>query len=269
MDIPFDVPDQSQQPSQEQNPAPELEKTYDTPNGDAIDRFYSQPGDDELHSTPSKMPSPTRNLQAVSASPENSLHAGHTPHPPRIYPTPTSSSLVDDERQEGSKLAQGASENAHKPDAVPPSDPTSEYKDFDTIIESEGFSMVSLDTLPSARQHGLKNNSELTKGSLKPFIQSQVRVLNHCLLPNRNFTILNSQFSTPNFRQQVRLPLPNVYLDRRQSPLNHLQRRIRKDSLDWQSWSDQELPSGMSLVILIQPRLQEKRLPTSWNLADG
>ncbi|KAL3466176.1 hypothetical protein BJX64DRAFT_284752 [Aspergillus heterothallicus] len=170
-DIPFDFPDQRLQPAEEQNPAPPLEKNYDTPNGDAIDRFYSRPGDDELHSTPSKMPSPTRDLQAVSASPENSLHAGHTPHPPRVYPTPTSSSLVDDERQEGNKTAQNTSDTSHKP--MLPSDPAREYRDFDTIMESEGFSMVSLDTLPSARQHGLQSNSKLVKGSLKPFIQRE------------------------------------------------------------------------------------------------
>ncbi|KAL2855322.1 hypothetical protein BJY01DRAFT_10468 [Aspergillus pseudoustus] len=170
IDIPFDVPDQMEQPAGH-NSAPTWEKTYDTPNGDEIDRFYSRPGDDELHSTPSKMPSPTRDLQAVSVSPENSLHAGHTPHPPRVYPTPTSSSLVDDERQEGNKPVLNTSGNANNP--ILPSDPTSEYRDFDTIMESEGFSMVSLDTLPSARQHGFQSNSKLAKGSLKPFIQRE------------------------------------------------------------------------------------------------
>ncbi|KAL2818948.1 hypothetical protein BJX63DRAFT_48522 [Aspergillus granulosus] len=173
IDIPFNVPDQIEQPAAEQNLAPTFEKIYGTPNGEAIDRFYSRPGDDELHSTPSKMPSPTRDLQVASASPVNSLHAGHTPRPPRVYPTPTSSSLVGDERQVGNKPTQNTSATADKLSAIPPSDPTNEYRDFDTIMESEGFSMVSLDTLPSARQHGLQSNSKIVKGSLKPFIQRE------------------------------------------------------------------------------------------------
>jgi hypothetical protein len=37
-------------------------------------------------------------------------------------------------------------------------------------MESEGFSMVSLDTLPSVKQHGLSINSQNGNGALKPFL---------------------------------------------------------------------------------------------------
>ncbi|KAL5340141.1 hypothetical protein BJX70DRAFT_397157 [Aspergillus crustosus] len=171
LDIPFEAPNQVDLPvtdllAEDRNPGP----TFDTPNGDAIDRFHSLHEDDDLHSTPSKMPTPTRDLDAPS--PENSIHAGYTPMPPRVYPTPTSSSLVDEERHDRGQPVEEMTASASKPSTLRNRDPTSEHREFDSIIESEGFSMVSLDTLPSARQHAL-STSKLAKGPLKPFIERE------------------------------------------------------------------------------------------------
>ncbi|RJE24794.1 AT DNA binding protein [Aspergillus sclerotialis] len=150
-----------------------FEPQYDTPDVGAIDQDYM--GDDAyLHSTPSKMPSPTRESQI--ASPENaSLHAGHTPGPnrQRTYPTPTSSSQVDDERQGQERHPEGSKNESQHGVYHPTDDPTDDHREFDSIMESEGFSMVSLDTLPSAKQHGLNTNSKLTKGPLKPFLKRE------------------------------------------------------------------------------------------------
>lgn len=176
LDIPFEAPTHTEfgepePPTEDPNPQPSIEPTYDTPNGDAIDRFNYRQGDDELHSTPSKMPSPTRELPTVS--PENSIHAGHTPMPPRTYPTPASTSLVDNEQPGRNQFSREPSASSSKPSAIRSSDPTNEHREFDSIIESEGFSMVSLDTLPSAQQHGLRSNPKLAKGALKPFIERE------------------------------------------------------------------------------------------------
>ncbi|KAL4748153.1 hypothetical protein BDW72DRAFT_181069 [Aspergillus terricola var. indicus] len=172
LNVPFDVPAHTeplQVVTEDQDSQPALERTYDTPNRDAIDRFHSQESDDDLHSTPSKMPSPTRDLQNLS--PENSMHAGHTPMPQRRFPTTTTLSQVDDERQDRDRASRERSASA-RPSAYT-NDFTDEYREFDTIMESEGFSMVSLDTLPSARQHTVNSSSKLAKGPLKPFIQRE------------------------------------------------------------------------------------------------
>ncbi|KAL4794636.1 hypothetical protein BDV19DRAFT_364528 [Aspergillus venezuelensis] len=171
LDIPFEPPAHTELPDMDdQNPQQAFEQSFDTPNGDAIDRFYSEQGDDNLHSTPSKMPSPTRSIR--SRSRESSIHAGHTSVPPRAYPTPNSSSLVDDERKRRNQPVPEQPATTSEPTAVP-SDPASEYREFDTIVESEGFSMVSLDTLPSVKQQGLQTNSKLAKSALKPFIERE------------------------------------------------------------------------------------------------
>ncbi|KAL4878656.1 hypothetical protein BJY04DRAFT_229690 [Aspergillus karnatakaensis] len=171
MDIPFDTPGQMEPPVTDLGPeVHSVGPSFDTPDGDAIDRFHSHQGDDDLHSTPSKMPTPVRDIEALS--PENSIHAGHTPMPPRVYPTPASSSQVDDDRQERTQTIQGTATSASKPNERYNGDPTNEHREFDSIMESEGFSMVSLDTLPSARQHAL-TNEKLAKGPLKPFIERE------------------------------------------------------------------------------------------------
>ncbi|KAJ5092900.1 hypothetical protein N7456_008761 [Penicillium angulare] len=125
--------------------------TYDTPTiGDAEHHF--QDNDQNIHSTPSKMPSPTRERLASSA--RSSRLAGNTSSP-RTYPTPTPTSSLDDEdRTEGNHL-HDERESAHQPTSDFGADPTDDHEEFDSIMESEGFTMVSLDTLPSAKQYGL------------------------------------------------------------------------------------------------------------------
>lgn len=120
--------------------------------------------------TPIKTLSAARRLRGVS--PENTLHAGHTPLPRRIYPTPTSSSLVDDDLTQSSR--QGQRNPGRKLDVGPVvDDPTDHHREFDTIVESEGFSMVSLDTLPSAKQGGLGSILSSAKGPPKAFSESK------------------------------------------------------------------------------------------------
>ncbi|OJD21188.1 hypothetical protein ACJ73_07475 [Blastomyces percursus] len=83
-------------------------------------------------------------------TPENTIDAGHTPGPQaRGYPTPTSSSLLEEGAVD---IQTGHSSGAKKQQSGSALDPTTQHREFDSILESEGFSMVSLDTLPSARQ---------------------------------------------------------------------------------------------------------------------
>lgn len=138
-------------------------------------------GDTEL--APSKSLSPDRELR--SGSPENTMHAGHTPRPRRIYPTPTSSSLIDGENpgDDPSRAAPDSEREVSMSGAI--SDPTNEHREFDSIMESEGFSMVSLDTLPSAKslasarslpsakQQVRHSNLDPSKPALKPFFERQ------------------------------------------------------------------------------------------------
>jgi hypothetical protein len=120
--------------------------------------------------TPIKTLSAVRRHRVVS--PENTLHAGHTPRPQRIYPTPTSSSLLDGEN--AGETSQHVEQNHQQGEEVNPlADPTDEHREFDSIMESEGFSMVSLDSLPSARQQGLSSILNSAKGALKPFFGRQ------------------------------------------------------------------------------------------------
>ncbi|KAK2761232.1 hypothetical protein FQN54_001754 [Arachnomyces sp. PD_36] len=118
-------------------------------------------GDGEL--TPMK-PSPS-GRKRTEVSPENTINAGHTPGPrSRFYPTPTtSSSLVEDERQAKPPHTSVNDEmQIDEPDdVVDMVDVTQGHREFDTIMESEGFSMVSLDTLPSAKQQ-MDSTSKIT-----------------------------------------------------------------------------------------------------------
>ncbi|RAH49209.1 putative AT DNA binding protein, partial [Aspergillus brunneoviolaceus CBS 621.78] len=146
-----------------------FEATYDTPQVDHLDNEEYN-----LNSTPSKMPSPVRELQ--SSSSKSMLHAGHTPRPPHLYPTPTTSSPVaGEETVAQSQRAAAPSGSRRTRTSYGRNDPTDEHKEFDSIMESEGFSMVSLDTLPSAKQHGLggDSNSKIAKNALKPFLKRE------------------------------------------------------------------------------------------------
>ncbi|KAK4923310.1 hypothetical protein LTR66_016530, partial [Elasticomyces elasticus] len=116
--------------------------------------------DENIHSTPSKMPSPTRE-RAIQSS--RSSH--HTTSPqPGTYPTPTpTSSLADEEApaQENADDEHTGTDVQHAdPDPIEdPNDDHEEYEEYDTIMESEGFTMISLDTLPSAKQHGFGSSA--------------------------------------------------------------------------------------------------------------
>ncbi|KAJ5722496.1 hypothetical protein N7488_000531 [Penicillium malachiteum] len=131
--------------------------TYDTPViGDTEHHF--QDNEESIHSTPSKMPSPTR--ERLGSSTRSSRLGGSTSSH-GTYPTPTpTSSLVEGEnraRENNEQIAPRDTVQPHQqhPTTDPLADPTEEHEEFDSIMESEGFTMVSLDTLPSARQYGL------------------------------------------------------------------------------------------------------------------
>ncbi|CAI7610280.1 unnamed protein product [Penicillium pancosmium] len=125
--------------------------TYDTP---IITEQQYLGNEENINSTPSKMPSPTRERR--SSSVRSARDAGMASSP-RTYPTPTpTSSLAEEENQ--AREAQGQQEREND-DHQPLSDPTDEHEEFDSIMESEGFTMVSLDTLPSAQQFGLGSNA--------------------------------------------------------------------------------------------------------------
>ena len=79
---------------------------------------------------------------------ENTLHAGHTPKRQRVYPTPTPSQ-IDGKHVEIGEIGENTGEELQI------KDPTDEHREFDSIMESEGFSVVSLNTLPSAKERGL------------------------------------------------------------------------------------------------------------------
>ncbi|KLJ13276.1 hypothetical protein EMPG_11777 [Blastomyces silverae] len=96
------------------------------------------------------MSSPYSPGKPTGLTPENTIDAGHTPGPQaRGYPTPTSSSLLEEGVAE---IQTGHSSSTKKQQNGSVLDPTTQHREFDSILESEGFSMVSLDTLPSARQ---------------------------------------------------------------------------------------------------------------------
>ncbi|RAL07709.1 putative AT DNA binding protein [Aspergillus homomorphus CBS 101889] len=156
-------------PHESTTPRVTFEPTYDTPNVDNIDNEEYN-----LNSTPSKMPSPAR--EAQSSSSKSTLHAGHTPRPPRLYPTPTASSPIAEEEM-GAQFRRPnvPSSNRRTSRANGMNDPTDEHREFDSIMESEGFSMVSLDTLPSVKQHGIggDTNQKVAKNALRPFLKRE------------------------------------------------------------------------------------------------
>ena len=126
--------------------------TYDTPIiGDTEHHF--QDDDRNIHSTPSKMPSPTRERLGSSA---RSSRRGTTSSP-RTYPSPspTSSPGEEENRTRENRLHEIEETDHQHPTYDEVEDPTDDHEEFDSIMESEGFTMVSLDTLPSAKQFGL------------------------------------------------------------------------------------------------------------------
>ena len=133
--------------------------SYDTPIIGAAEHHF-QDNDENIHSTPSKMPSPSR--ERLASSTRSSRLAGHTSSP-RTYPTPTSNSLIEGENPASEPL-QDEHQVADEPlqdDEVEEVDPNEQHEEFDSIMESEGFTMISLDTLPSAKQHGIGSSARM------------------------------------------------------------------------------------------------------------
>ncbi|KAJ5735314.1 uncharacterized protein N7483_000439 [Penicillium malachiteum] len=129
--------------------------TYDTPVIGETEHHF-QDNEESIHSTPSKMPSPTPRERLGSST--RSSRLGGSTSSPGTYPTPTpTSSLVEGENRARENNEQVASRDTVQPHPTtdPLADPTEDHEEFDSIMESEGFTMVSLDTLPSARQYGL------------------------------------------------------------------------------------------------------------------
>ncbi|KAJ5793940.1 hypothetical protein N7457_000539 [Penicillium paradoxum] len=149
------------------NPRREYGRTsLETPVIGATEHHFLD--DENIHSTPSKMPSPTRERAILSS------RASHDTASPqsRTYPTPTpTSSLADEEnqaRQAGTVQHQRTEPRQAETGPVEDNeDAGDDFEEFDTIMESEGFTMISLDTLPSAKQHGF-GSSAITNSGPKP-----------------------------------------------------------------------------------------------------
>ncbi|KAJ5155905.1 hypothetical protein N7492_008708 [Penicillium capsulatum] len=164
----FTMPTAPIQPERDNNAGREYGRaSYDTPViGDTEHHF--QDNDENIHSTPSKMPSPSRDRTVSSI--RSSRLAGHTSSP-RTYPTPTPTSSLEDENH-GMGFDDGhgvADEPLQSEDAGP----AENHEEFDSIMESEGFTMISLDTLPSAKQHGLGSSTRTATDNPAKILQDR------------------------------------------------------------------------------------------------
>ncbi|KAJ5625720.1 hypothetical protein N7510_002029 [Penicillium lagena] len=135
--------------------------TYDTPVVGETDYQFDVNDDENIHSTPSKMPSPSRDLSILS--PKITQQANSDPASQPTYPTPTSS--VEEDNQTEEDIGEETKSPRVGQDRT--ADPTSQHREFDSIMEGEGFSMVSLDTLPSAKQRELASSSRLSEAFLE------------------------------------------------------------------------------------------------------
>ncbi|KAI5309233.1 hypothetical protein KEM55_003736, partial [Ascosphaera atra] len=92
--------------------------------------------------------SPSETPVQPAISPENADNAGHTPGPStRMYPSPSTSYVETEELVEQPGQESPYPQEHQQTRAVPlrrTNDPTSVHREFDSIMESEGFSMVSL-----------------------------------------------------------------------------------------------------------------------------
>ncbi|EFW20626.1 hypothetical protein D8B26_003029 [Coccidioides posadasii str. Silveira] len=89
----------------------------------------------------------------VGPSPINVTFAGHTPRPKfRLYPTPTSSSQLGEEPLDANNIHSSTTKTKVVKLGERIADPNEDHREFDSIMESEGFSMVSLNSLPSAKR---------------------------------------------------------------------------------------------------------------------
>lgn len=142
--------------------------SYGTPVIGATEHHFLD-HDANIPSTPSKMPSPNRERSASSARSPRPAENNSSPH--TYPPTPTSSLDEEEAHQDGEAQLDNRSENDHQhhqPDSR--TDPTNEHEEFDSIMESEGFTMISLDTLPSVKQSlgssaGIGTDSSSNRGN--------------------------------------------------------------------------------------------------------
>ena len=132
--------------------------SYDTPVIGSAEHHYLD-HDENIHSTPSKMPSPTRERSVSSV--RSVHHAGSTS--PQTHPTPTPTSSLAEEEIRNEEFRVQHHPVSDDPHSEP--EPTDEHEEFDSIMESEGFTMVSLDTLPSAKQYGLSSGKSTGESS--------------------------------------------------------------------------------------------------------
>ncbi|OQE19939.1 hypothetical protein PENSTE_c014G02818 [Penicillium steckii] len=140
--------------------------TYDTPIIGAAEQHYLD-NENNINSTPSKMPSPTQDRRSSSV---RSIRDAATISSPRTYPTPTpTSSLAED----NNSARETSNEQALSGPAEELSDPTEEHEEFDSIMESEGFTMVSLDTLTSVKQAGLGSHTSRATDNAAKVLQDR------------------------------------------------------------------------------------------------
>ncbi|OJD13281.1 hypothetical protein AJ78_06241 [Emergomyces pasteurianus Ep9510] len=187
-------------------------------------------------------------------TPENTIDAGHTPGPHvRGYPTPTSSSLLEEGAVE---IPTGHSSDTKKQQSgsitQPLGDPTTQHREFDSILESEGFSMVSLDTLPSARQQ-LNNSLQ--------------RAVNQGMINSTNKAPKKEMLSTSKSEAQHVRPSAsgpsdkeNVYISPQSRPMSQSSRQQRRSSQQLHPNPGEELssPQHPPTLAIQPPRPVEK-----------
>lgn len=141
--------------------------TYDTPVIGPTEQQYLD-NEENINSTPSKMPSPTRDRRSSSV---RSARETGVISSPRRYPSPTPTSSLDGEENQ----TQEEQEHQRRDNdaSQPITDPTDDHEEFDSIMESEGFTMVSLDTLPSAKQYGLGTNASRATDNAAKVLQDR------------------------------------------------------------------------------------------------
>ncbi|EPS30143.1 hypothetical protein PDE_05093 [Penicillium oxalicum 114-2] len=228
--------------------------SYDTPIISATEHHFL--GDDEdIHSTPSKIPTPTRE-RLGSASLSSHLAGGTIS--PRTYPTPTPTSSLADEDTQTREQATDARDSPPPTDAVherqeqPSMDPTDEHEEFDSIMESEGFTMVSLDTLPSAKQYGIgssaKPNSDFGGAQDSGRIGDRLKRK----LPGRIESLRGDGHTT-----KRPSPLSKAFTSRQISPKN--------DLLEVESATRRQQSSEVAYPVLPEMRATKKALGEAWS----
>lgn len=158
-------------PSRQAGRVSTLDNQDDSPGNAIPNDVGLTPNIGERHDVPANTPFAQ---QGTGISPINVTFAGQTPMPRlRLYPTPTSSSQQDEELIDSTSThIHQAISNPRMPDLKRRriADPTEQHREFDSIMESEGFSMVSLTSLPSAK-HKLLSSSQ--QNPTKPLLSKK------------------------------------------------------------------------------------------------